>query len=66
LLGVNVSEAPALTVRPEFPEARVTLTVTLAAGAADSDTPNTSLVPCATANALGATSSFPAAATVVA
>src|SRR5437660_403837 len=35
------------------------VTVTLPAGANDSDTPNTSLVPCATENRPGATTSLP-------
>ena len=49
---------PALTARPVLPEA-ATVTVMLPDGAADSDTPNTSLVPCATENVGGFTSSEP-------
>src|SRR6202021_3674817 len=39
LAGVNVSELPAVTDRPVFPEVRVTDTVTLADGAEASATP---------------------------
>ena len=57
---MNVSAAPALTVSPVFPALRRTVTVTFADGAADSDTPNTSPVPCATENRCGATTRRPA------
>jgi len=59
LLAVNVSVAPALTASPELPAVRPTVTLTLPDGADDSDTPNTSLVPCATEKDAGFTSSVP-------
>src|SRR5205823_12211548 len=49
---------------PVLPAVRRTVTFTFADGAADSDTPNTSLVPRATGNCAGATISPPAAAEV--
>ena len=52
LLDVSVTELPADTDRPLLPAA-ATLTVMPAAGAADSETPNTSLVPWATENEPG-------------
>jgi hypothetical protein len=53
LLDVSVTELPADTDRPLLPAAAATLTVMPAAGAADSETPNTSLVPWATENEPG-------------
>ena len=45
LAGVNVSEVPAVTDRPVFPEVRATVTVTFADGAEDSDTPTVPVAP---------------------
>ena len=45
LAGVNVSELPAVTDRPVFPEVRATDTVTFADGAEDSDTPTVPVPP---------------------
>ena len=59
MLVVNVSVVPALTARPVLPAVRPTVTLTLPDGADDSATPNTSLVPCATENDAGFTSSVP-------
>jgi hypothetical protein len=61
LLVVNVTAVPALTARPELPAVRPTVTLTFPDGADDSDTPNTSLVPCATENDAGLTRSVPVA-----
>ena len=61
LLVVKVSDAPAMTDRPELPDVRPTATVTFPDGAADSDTPNTSLVPWATENVPGSATSVPVA-----
>ena len=44
--GVNVSELPAVTDRPVFPEVLATDTVTFADGAEDSDIPTVPVVPC--------------------
>jgi hypothetical protein len=43
--GVNVSELPAVTDRPVFPEVRATDTVTLEDGAEDSDTETVPVLP---------------------
>ncbi len=45
LAGVNVSELPAVTDRPVFPEVRATDTVTFADGAEDSDIPTVPVPP---------------------
>ena len=50
LLDDSVMELPADTDRPLLPEVLATLTVIGVAGDADSETPNTSLVPWATEN----------------
>jgi hypothetical protein len=46
LVGVNVSELPAVTDRPVFPEVLATATVTFEDGAEDSDIPTVPVVPC--------------------
>jgi hypothetical protein len=54
---VSVTVLPADTDRPLLPAVLATVTVMPAAGAADSETPNTSLVPWATENEPGLASS---------
>ena len=44
-VGVKVSEAPADTDRPVFPDARATATVTFEVGADDSDIPTVPVPP---------------------
>src|SRR5580692_10731637 len=53
LAGVNVSVPPELTDRPVLPEVRLTVTVTLAEGAVDRDTPNVPVAPCVTDSDVG-------------
>jgi hypothetical protein len=43
--GVNVSELPAVTESPVFPDVRATVTVTFADGAADSEIPTVPVLP---------------------
>jgi hypothetical protein len=45
LAGVNVSEPPAVTDKPLFPEVRLVVTVTFPEGAADSEIPTVPVVP---------------------
>jgi hypothetical protein len=52
---VKVRVPPLVTDRPLLPEARVVATVTLLAGAADSDTPTVAELPCATLSVAGLT-----------
>ena len=51
---VNVSVAPEPTDRPGLPDVRLTVTVTVEAGGAESVTPKVPLEPCGTDSAAGA------------
>jgi hypothetical protein len=53
--GVNVSELPAVTDRPVFPEVRAVVTVTFEDGAADSETPTVPVPPWLMVCAVGLT-----------
>ena len=57
--GVNVSELPAVTDSPLFPEVNAVLTVTFAVGAADSDMPTVPVLPWVMFWAVGLTTMLP-------
>ena len=65
LAGVKVSEDPPVTDRPVLPAVRAVVTVTFAAGAADSERPTVPVVPWVTDSAGDVATMVPVAVPVV-